>query len=142
MSQFAAQRLTRGIQLATLATNAARPGVAAQRVDHGATNASFGECLEFDPTIGIEAVRSVDEAEHAVLHEIADVDRVGHRRRHASRESFDKWQSGDDAAILAGGNRLHTHLRSPRLFRQLRDIAIAVPTRAYVSIFPTQGAGN
>ena len=48
VSQLAAQRLARGVELAALAADAARPGVAAQRVDHRAADAPLGEGLELD----------------------------------------------------------------------------------------------
>jgi len=54
-------------------------------------------------------VRGIDQSEDAVLDEIADVDRVGHRRSHAPSKRFDKRQTGDDAAVLTGGDRLGAH---------------------------------
>ena len=109
VSELAAQRFARRVELAALTAHAARPRIAAQRVDHRAANAPLGEGLELDAAVLVEAVRGVDQADHAVLHEIADVDRVRHRRRHAAGERFDERQTGDDAAILTGGNRLGAH---------------------------------
>jgi hypothetical protein len=54
-------------------------------------------------------VRRVDQAEHAVLYEIAHVDRMRHRRRHAAGEGFDKRQAGNDSTGLTHGNGLRTH---------------------------------
>src|SRR5882672_9615191 len=48
------------------------------RADHRAADAPFGERLELDPASLIEPVRGVDQAEDAVLDQIADVDRVRH----------------------------------------------------------------
>ena len=109
VSQLAAQRFARRVELATLTADAARPRVAAQRVDHRAAHAPLGEGLELDAAVLVEPVRGVDQTDHAVLDEIADVDRVRHRRRHAARERFDKRQTRNDSAILAGGNRLGAH---------------------------------
>ena len=50
--------------------------------------------------------------QHAVLNQIADVDRVRHRGGHAARERLDKGQAGDDAAVLAGGDGLGAHVRN------------------------------
>ena len=117
MAQLAAQRFPRRFELAPLAAHAARPGVAAQRVDHRAADAAFGKRLELDAARFVEAVRGVDQPEHAVLHEVADVDRVGHRRRHAARERFDKWQARDDPAVLTRGHGFGSHSRLLRANR-------------------------
>ena len=127
VSQLAAQRFARGIQLAALTAHAARPRVLAQRVDHRAADAPLGEGLELDAAILIEAVGGVDQAEDAVLHEIADVDGVRHRGGHAPGQRLDKGQAGDDAAILAGGDGLKLSC--------LHAIATAVPTAQ--SVFQT-----
>ena len=55
-AQLAAQLLARGLELAALAANAARPGVLAQRVDHRAADAPLGEGLELDAARLVEAV--------------------------------------------------------------------------------------
>ena len=137
VAQLAAQRFARRVELAPLAADAARPGIAPQRVDHRAAHAPFGERLELDAAVLVEAVRRVDQAEHAVLNEIADVDRVRHRRRHASRERFDERQAGDDSAVLTGGDGLGAHSNSPWMrpasslpdaSERLRIIATAIPT--------------
>ena len=84
--ELAAQLLARGFQLAALTADAARPGVLAQRVDHRAADAPLGERLELDAARLVEAVRGVDQTDDAVLDEIADIDRVRHRGRHAAGE--------------------------------------------------------
>ena len=83
-AELAAQLLARGLELAADAADAARPGVAAERVDHRAAHPALGERLELDAPRLVEAVRGVDEPEHAVLDEVAQVDRVRHGRRHAA----------------------------------------------------------
>ena len=93
VAQLAAQRFAGGIELAALAADAARPGVLAQRVDHRAAHAPFGEGLELDAALLVEAMGRVDQPEHAVLHQIADVDGVRHRGRHAARQRFDERQA-------------------------------------------------
>ena len=99
--KLAAQLFASRFELAALAANAARPGVLAQSVDHRAPDATFGERLELDAARLVEAMRCVDEPDDAVLDEIADVDRVGHRGRDASGELFDERNAGDDARILS-----------------------------------------
>ncbi len=103
MSQLAAQRFARCVELPALTPNAARPGVFAERVNHGAAHAPFGERLELDAAALVEAPGRVDQADHSVLHEIADIDRVRHRRRHAARERLDEWQAGDDSVVVLTG---------------------------------------
>ncbi len=109
LSQLASQRFARRIQFAALTADAARPRVFSQRVDHRAAHAPFGERLELDAALLVEAVRRVDQAEHAVLNEIADVDRVRHRGGHPPGERFNKGNTGDDAAVLTGGDWLDAH---------------------------------
>ena len=105
VSQLASQRFARRVELAALAADAARPRVFAERIDHRAAHAPFGERLELDAAILVEAVRRVDQADHAVLDQVADVDRIRHRRRHAPRERFDERQAGDDAAVVTRRQR-------------------------------------
>ena len=106
VSELAPQRLARRIELAPLAADAARPGILAERVDHRAADAPFGKGFELDPALFIEALGGVDQAQHSVLNQIADVDRVRHRGGHASSQSFDKRQSGHNTVVLFGGERL------------------------------------
>ena len=101
MAERRAQLLARRLELASHAADAARPRVLAQRVDHRAANAPLGERLELDPARIVEAMRRVDQADHAVLDEIAQVDRVRHRRRHASGERLDKRQARLNPMSLA-----------------------------------------
>ena len=101
-AELAAQLLAGGLELAALAAHAARPGVAAQRVDHRAADAALGEGLELDAARFVEAARRVDQAEHAVLHEIAELDRVRHRRGDPPREGLDEWKAGGDSFALTG----------------------------------------
>ena len=96
---LAAERFAGRLELATLAADAARPGVLAQRVDHRAADATLGEGLELDAAALVEAVRGVDQADHPVLDQVAQVDRVRHRRGHPARHGFDERQAGDDAVL-------------------------------------------
>jgi hypothetical protein len=112
--KLTAQRFARSIELAPLAAHAPGPRVLAQRVDHGAPHAPLCESFEFDAAIFVKTVRCIDQSDHAVLNQITDIDRVGHRRCHSSRERFDKGKAGDDPAGLTGRNRLNTHLMSPQ----------------------------
>ena len=118
VAQLAAQRLAGGVELAALAAHAARPGVAAQRVDHRPADAPFGERLEFDPAVLVEPVRRVDQAEDPVLNEVADVDRVRHRRRHAARERLHEGKARNDTSVLTGDNGLNAHSVTPVVARK------------------------
>ena len=99
-AKLAAQLLARGFELAADAADAARPGIAAERVDHRAADAPFGKRLELDAAALVEAVGGVDEAEHAVLDEVAEVDRMRHGRRHAARQRLDKRQTRGHSFLL------------------------------------------
>ena len=48
VAELAAQLLAGGLELPAHAAHAAGPGIAAQRVDHGAAHAPLGEGLELD----------------------------------------------------------------------------------------------
>ena len=135
VAQLAPQRLARRVELAPLAADAARPGVAPERVDHRAAHAALGKGFELDAATFVEPVRGIDQADDAVLDEIADVDRVRHRGRHAARERFDERDPRDDPAILMGGNRLGAHV-SHSLW--LHTFATAVPTAEPVCRSVTQ----
>ncbi|MGC4082448.1 MAG: hypothetical protein QM736_10165 [Vicinamibacterales bacterium] len=110
MSQLATQRFACRVELAALAANAARPRILAERVDHRPAHATLGEGLELDASRFIEAVGGIDETKDPVLDEVADVNRVRHRRRHAAGQRFNKWQAGHDSAVLSGGSGLNGHL--------------------------------
>ena len=97
VAELAAQLLAGGFELAPLAAHAARPGVLAQGVDHRAPDPTLGECLELDAARLVEPVRRVDQADDAVLNEIADVDRVGHRGGDATGKLLDERETGCDA---------------------------------------------
>jgi hypothetical protein len=112
VAEFSPQRCARCVEFAPLAAHAARPGVAPQRVNHGAAHPPLGKRLELDSAILVEPVRGIDQADDAVLYEIADVDGVGHGCRHASRERFDKRDARDDSTIVVGGNGLGAHVVS------------------------------
>jgi len=113
VAQFAAEGLAGGLELAALAAHAARPRLAPERVDHRAADAPLRECLELDAALLVEPVGRVDQAQHAVLHQVADVDRVRHRRGKSPRQRFDEGKAGNNAAALVGGNRMGLHLRTP-----------------------------
>ena len=53
------------------------------------------------PRALVEAVGGVDEPDDAVLDEIADVDRVRHRRGDAAGELFDERKGGDNAPVCS-----------------------------------------
>jgi hypothetical protein len=77
-SQLLAQLLARGFQLTALAADAARPGILSERVDHRAAHPPLGEGFELDPPGFVIAACGVDQADHAVLHEVGQLDRVRH----------------------------------------------------------------
>jgi len=97
VAKLSTQLLAGRFELATLPAHTARPGILAQRVDHRTPYAPFGECLELDATLLVEAMRRVDEPNHAILHKISDVDRVRHRSGHATGQGLDKRKTGNDS---------------------------------------------
>jgi hypothetical protein len=99
-AELAAQHLAGGFELAALPPDPARPRVLAQRVNHGAADAALRESLELDAPSLVEAVRRVDQSDDSVLDEVADVDRVGHRGRHATGELLDERDSVDHPRVL------------------------------------------
>ncbi|BCS36094.1 hypothetical protein TBR22_A53310 [Luteitalea sp. TBR-22] len=94
------KRFTRRLELTADAADAARPGVAAERVDHGATDPALGKGLEADAATLVIPVHGVDEAEHAVLHEVADVDARRHGGRDATGQGFHERPAGDYPTLL------------------------------------------
>jgi hypothetical protein len=114
--KLAAKLLARRFQFTPLPTNASRPCVLAERVDHRAADATLGEGLELDAARFVEAVRRVDQANHTVLHQVPNINRVGHRRSHPASELLDERKIGNDAGILFALTltRAHEHdLRRP-----------------------------
>ena len=57
-----------------------------------------------------EAERRVDETEHSILDQIAQLNRVRHRRGDAARQRFHEGKAGGDPDTLTGGERLTLHL--------------------------------
>ena len=125
-AELAAQLLAGGLELTALTAHAARPGILAQRVDHRAADAALGEGLELDAARLVEAVGGIDEAEDAVLDEIADVDRVRHGGRHATGKLLDEGNAGDDAGGVCSG--LGTH--------QCVDLRACLSQRRYQTAQP------
>jgi hypothetical protein len=126
-AQLASELFARGFELASLAAHAARPGVATECVDHRAAHAAFGKGLELDAARLVEPARRIDQAEHPVLHEVAELDGVRHRRGDASGERLDERQSGGNTFTLTGNQRLTLH-GSPFCWRG-SPRATAVPGR-------------
>src|SRR5262249_56591377 len=108
-AELAAKFCARRLELAALAADAARPRIAAQRVDHRAAHAPLGEGFELDPAGFVETERGVDQAEDAILHEIAQLDGMRHRRGDAARQRFDERNAGGNAFTLTGGEGLTLH---------------------------------
>jgi hypothetical protein len=102
VSQLAAERLAGCVELAPLTADASRPRIASERVDHRPADAAFGKGLELDSARFVEAVCGINQTQHAVLHQIPDINRVRHRRRHPSGEGFHEGETRDDPAILTG----------------------------------------
>ncbi len=110
-----AERLAGGLELAADASHAAGPGVAAQGVDHGAADAALGEGLEADAPAFVVPVHGVDEANHPVLHQVADVHAGGHRGGHSTGKGLDERPAGDHATLLVFTKGLqHVSLLSTR----------------------------
>ncbi len=85
-TEFPAEQFPGGLDFAPSAANATGPRVAAQRVDHGAPHAAFGERLEFDAPPLVKAMHRIDQAKHAILDEVSEVDRMRHGGRHTACE--------------------------------------------------------
>ena len=113
-SMLAAQLFAGGLDLAPLAADASGPRILPEGVDHRAANAPFGKCLELDAASLVEAVRRVDEPDDSILHQIADVDRVRHRRRDAAGELLDEGDAGNDSRILLMNDVKGAHERDLR----------------------------
>jgi len=92
VSERRTQLLAGRFELATDAANTARPRILAQRVDHRAADTPLGEGLELDAARIVETMRGIDQADHTVLDEVAEVNRMRHGRRHAPRERFNERQ--------------------------------------------------
>jgi len=101
------QLLPGRLQLAPDAAHAAWPCILAQRVDHRSANAALRERLELDSPRVIEAVRGIDQADHAVLHQVAQVDRVWHGGGHAAGQSLHKGNAGFNAWVGNVSRRGH-----------------------------------
>ena len=127
-AELAPKLLARGLELATLAAHAARPRIAAQRVDHRAPHAALRKGLELDASRLVEAAGGVNQSEHAVLNEVPQLDRMGHRGGHPSGQRFDKGQAGGDsfALIVSKGLTLH---RNPLLQVSPSRLTASLPAR-------------
>jgi hypothetical protein len=112
-AELAAQLFARGFELPPLAPHAPGPRVASQRVDHGATDAALRERLELDASRFVEPAGGVDEANHAVLDQIVQLDRVRHRGGDPARKRFDERQTGGNTVPIVGGEWLTLHDSCP-----------------------------
>ena len=112
-AELATELLARRLDLPALTTNAARPGVPAQRVDHRAADPPLREGLELDPARLVEAAGGIDQPQHPVLHQIVQLDRVRHRRRDTTCKGFDEWQARGNPVTLAGDEGLALHGQCP-----------------------------
>jgi len=77
-----------------LPADAAWPGIFPQRVDHRPANAPLGKGLELDAAGFVKAVGGINQPDNPVLDQVADVNRLRHRRRHAARELFHEGNRG------------------------------------------------
>ena len=51
-------------------------------------------------------MRRIDETDHAVLHQVTEVDRVWHRGRETARQGFDKREAGGNPVFAVRRVRL------------------------------------
>ena len=72
------------------ANRAGHPVDAAQLVEDGALDTADGVGLELEATVGLELVDGVDQAEHAVAHEVRVLDVLGKADRDAARDVLDQ----------------------------------------------------
>ncbi|HEX2495073.1 MAG TPA: hypothetical protein VHK24_14975 [Steroidobacter sp.] len=73
MPQRQSQLFACGLELPADPTHAAWPGIFPQSVDHRTAHPALGEGFEFDAALFIKALGGIDEADYAVLDEIAQV---------------------------------------------------------------------
>jgi hypothetical protein len=64
-------------------------------------------------------VGGIDQADHSVLDEVPDINRVGHGRGNATGKLLDERDTGDNAGVLSGDLRAHrmssgAPIRQPR----------------------------
>src|SRR5690606_23451408 len=79
----------------------------------------LGERLELDPALLVEAVGGVDETDDAILDQVANVDGVGHGRRHPARERFNERQTFYDTLARAWCGERHRFLLQGRAHQGL-----------------------
>src|SRR5205823_4234945 len=103
-------------------------GIAPERVDHRAAHAALRERLELDAAGLVEAERRVDQPEHTVLDQVAELDRVRHRGGDAARQRFHEREAGGDAIALTGDERLTLHFVGSFGFDWMSRRATAIPT--------------
>jgi len=106
--------LPRRLELTPLTANATRPRILAKGVDHCAADTALGEGLEFDTARFVEPVRRVDQANDTVLHQVPDINRVGHRRCHAASQLLDEREMGNDPRIFFALTLTRAHLSDLR----------------------------
>ncbi|OFW01406.1 MAG: hypothetical protein A3I61_18240 [Acidobacteria bacterium RIFCSPLOWO2_02_FULL_68_18] len=106
-SQLTPELLARRLELAPLPAHPARPGILAQRVDHGPAHAPLGKRLELDAPGVVEPARRVDEADHSVLDEVSDVNRMRHRRGNAAGELLHERNRSNHARVNSSGRGAH-----------------------------------
>jgi hypothetical protein len=64
----------------------------------------LGECFEFNAARFIKAVRSIDQADDAVLDEVTNINRMRHRGSHSSCERLHKGKTSNNSTALGGGH--------------------------------------
>jgi len=109
VSEALAERDTRGFDFAPDTADASGPGILAQRVDHGATDAALGKGLELDAPRLVKTLRGVNQSKHAILHQIADLNGVRHRRGHTASQCLDEREAGSHAVTGVSIEHLHAH---------------------------------
>jgi len=106
-SVLAPQRFTRRLELASLAPHATWPGILTQGVNHRTADAPLGERLELDAALLIETARRINETDDAVLDEVADINRMWHRRRDTPGKLLDEGDAEKNARVFLGTLRAH-----------------------------------
>ena len=121
VAQGDAQLFARGLELAAHAAHATRPGVLAERVDHGAADAALGKGLELDAAALVEPLGRIDEANDAVLDQVAQVDGVRHGSGHTARQRLHKRKTGLDPPGIPVSASARAELWGGRLSGGLLD---------------------
>ena len=100
------------LDTAEIAAQAARqPVVLAHAVEHGTTDALRGVGLELCAEAGFKAADGVQQAHHAVLHQIVDLDTGRQPGHQVIGDTLDQWREALDQLIFVNLTSSVVHVR-------------------------------